>query len=293
MPDIFTKEAVPSYKRTDAHMIDPREVEIAPELNGRLELPQIDTFLADFRNPKIGQIQPVTITKRNGRPVIVDGHCRWRAALELTNNGEGPFDGGVFKLKCVYFVGTDLECFIATIKANVRNEPKAEDDGYNISRLLHNFGMDESEIAQRIYGRTTVDGKPDVKWVRDRAALAELAPEAVQALREGKLKPSAAVALASLTQDVQREKLRRAASEGKKLTTASIKRDDSAPATTPAVPEGGGNNQKPGKVTVDKCREVLQQYIDMDIPTRIQGMTCENAIRTILGEILDEIGGPL
>jgi hypothetical protein len=217
MPDLFSREAVPSYKRVDVHLMDPREIDIMPEFNGRKSLPPIDDLLREFPDPKIGQLVDVIITKREGRPVLLAGHRRWRAAIQLTEEGKGPFDG-VFKLRCKNFSGTPLECFLVTLKENQRAETDAEDDAYNISRLIQNFSMSEEDVAIKAYNRRTLDGKADVKWVRDRLALTDLAPEALAALKTGKLKPNAAVALAKLSAKVQREKI----ASGEKLTVASI-----------------------------------------------------------------------
>jgi ParB-like chromosome segregation protein Spo0J len=191
-------------------MIDPRHLKLDPVLNGRVELPDVTKFEADFRNPKIGQIQPITVRKKSdGYAYIVDGVSRWRAALNVTKEKGGTFDDGVFMLRCRYFVGSDSDCFIATIKANIRNEPKPEDDAHNISILIHNFSMEEEDVAGRIYGRYTIDNKPDVKWLRDRLALCDLTPEGIEALKSGRLKPKAAVQLAKLAKDEQKALLKR------------------------------------------------------------------------------------
>src|ERR1700722_6963442 len=226
MPDLFSREAVPSYKRVDVHLMDPREIDILPEFNGRKNLPPIDDLLREFPDPKIGQLVDGIVRKREGRPRLLAGPRRWRAAIQLTEEGKGPFDG-VFKLRCKNFSGTPLECFLVTLKENQAAETDAEDDAYNISRLIHNFSMSEEDVAIKAYNRRTLDGKPDVKWVRDRLALTDLAPEALAALKTGKLKPNAAVALAKLSAKVQREKI----ASGEKLTVASI---NSSPAPTPA-----------------------------------------------------------
>ena len=247
MPDLFSRDSVPSYKRVDDHMIDPREIEISPEFNGRMVLPDI----TDLKESMIkdGQLLNVIINKREGRPVLLDGHRRWRAAIELTNEKRGPFEGGVFKLKCTHYAGSPLDCFIVTVKANQeRAESRPEDDGYNIMRLRSNFNLTEEDIAIRAYGKKTLDGKPDVKWVRDRAALAGLTPEALEAMRSGDLKPSAAVALSKMSAQIQKAKVRESRESGKKLTVAAIK------ATTPAA-------EKPRKVTTAVLREFWEPIV--------------------------------
>ena len=115
MGKIFNQSLVPSETVYDGRLLDPREMRPDPVLNGRVELPEIDKFYADFLNPKIGQLQPITIKKVDGLPIIVDGVTRWRAALKITEEGQGYKDG-VFMLKCQYFVAkSPVDYFVATI----------------------------------------------------------------------------------------------------------------------------------------------------------------------------------
>ncbi len=223
MPDLFSKEYYPDYRRVDYHMLDPRSIKILPEFNGRKNPKPIDGLVKEFVDPKIGQLVPVIITKRDGEPVLLAGHRRWQAAIKITEDGQGPFDG-VFKLRCTNFTGNPFECFLVTLRENMREDLDADDDGYNISRLIHNFSMSEEEVAG-FYRKTTLGGKPDVDWVRGRLALVDLTAEAVDALKAGKLKPKAAVELAKLSAKVQRQKV-----QSGNLTVAAIKRKDDAPA---------------------------------------------------------------
>ena len=209
---------------------------------------------------------------------------RWRAALDITEAKQGPHEGGVFKLLCRYFVAkSPVDYFIATIKANIRNEPKPEDDAHNISLLLHNFQMTEEDIATRVYGRTTLDGKPDVQWVRDRAALSNLTTEGMEALKAGKLKPKAAIELSKKTAKIQKQKLR-AIEAGGKLTVASIRRDDDKPAAKAPEPA-------PAKAlwTLARFRNLVQEKINSDLSETIDGLDAENAVIVVLGEILEAL----
>lgn len=219
MPDLFSKEQFPDYRRVDYHMLDPRSIKVLPEFNGRKNPKPIDGLLKEFVDPKIGQLVPVIITKRDGEPVLLAGHRRWQAAVKLTEEGKGPFDG-VFKLRCTNFTGTPFECFLVTLRENMREDLDADDDGYNISRLIHNFSMSEEDVAA-FYRKTTLSGRPDVDWVRGRLALVDLTAEAVDALKSGKLKPKAAVELAKLSAKVQRQKI-----ESGNLSVAAIKRKE-------------------------------------------------------------------
>lgn len=274
--------------RLNSYRIDPRNLKPDPVLNGRVKLPDIAKFRADFLNPAIGQVQSITIAKVDGEPVIIDGVTRWRAALELTNEGTGPHEGGVFFLKCQYSPAkTPMERYILTVKANIRNEPTPEDDAHSIAIFLHTFSQTEAYVAEHVYGRFTLDGKPDLAWVRERNALNDLTSKALEALREGKLKSKAAIALAKLTPKEQKAKLE-LLDAGQKLTVAAIKRVAPVVGTSTT---SEASPTPPAKRKWDKkafC-ELLQSYIDADLPPHTARMTAENAVRTVLGQIQEEI----
>lgn len=302
MGKIFDKALAPSEGVYDGKTLDPREIRINAEFNGRHDLPAIDDLLSEF--PTIGQLFPVLITKDDdGAPVLLDGHRRWRAAIELTNQKKGPYNG-VFKLKCQYFKGTPTECFIATVKANSsRAESLPIDDGYNISKLHHRFAMSYEDIALEVYGRKLTDGSPDVKWVQEREALSDLAAEAAEAVTGGRVKPSAVLELAKMSKTAQRNLLK--STEGK-ITAAIIKRATASAngtASVASVATSGtgttsdassdapraGKSQTAGKWSNATVCAKLQEWIDLDLPPHIARMDAENAIRTVLGQIQNEI----
>ncbi len=291
MPDIFTKELVPSYKRVDMHMIDPREMKLDPMFQGRVDPVDVEKFYLDFINPKIGQLQPVTIRKKDdGLPYIVDGAGRWEAAIRATEEGKGPFDG-VFKLACKYFVGSDFDAFKATVKANIRNEPTVRDDAHNVSILHHNFGMSTDDIAITIYNRKDAGGNPDTKWVGDMLVLADLTPEGVAAMKAGRLPVPQALKLAKLAKNAQRSLLKDQAT-AKTITSAAIKRA-AAPApqsdATQPPPKAPAKRQ-PAKTgnSCDAC-ETIDRYIGMDLPPHILKMAVQDAVRNVLRQLSDEI----
>ena len=112
----------------------------------------------------------------------------------------------------------------------------------------------------------------------------------MDALRDGRIKSSkAAVALSKLSAELQRQKLAEVPSGGK-LTVAAIKRATS-PNGTGTASEGHAAPPAPPVRKWDKLafRALIQEYLEMDIPQKIAGLTCENAIRVVLGEILDEL----
>lgn len=203
-----------AHTRKAEYLFDPAVIKVKPEMNGRTDLPSIEWLVESM--VALGQRVPVEIRNEGGKPVLNSGYSRWRAALEINKK---KLVEGKFLLRCVYARCNEQEGFIANLHENlVRNAPTALDDAYNIRRL-EAWGRNYEEIAE-IYRRRTAKGEPDVKWVRGRLALISLGEEARVALKEGRLKPTAAQAIAKLSEEQQRE----AVSGGKKVTAPAVRR---------------------------------------------------------------------
>lgn len=170
----------------------PEDIDLLPELNGRHDLPNIEWLITSILT--VGQIQPVTIRKTGGRPVLTSGYSRWRAVQEINKRKLTPEP---LRLVCSYSQYTDKQAFIVTIHENiVRNATTPMDDAYNIQKLINVFQMPMDEIAETY--------RASMAWVKDRLTLLEVAPEVETAIREGRIKPTAAVAIAKLGRAVQK-----------------------------------------------------------------------------------------
>lgn len=182
----------PSFKRTSEYSCDPSALKINPKLNGRHDLPDIEWLIQDIAAN--GQLEPVIIRSDGGDAVLCAGFSRWRAIVEI-NKRDLPC--GQLKIKCSYFKGNERDGFEVAIRENrFRNATSALDDAYNIAQLQR-WGRSDEDIAT-LY-------REDVAWVKNRLKLVELAPEAQEALRSGKLKAPAAVKLAKLSTAEQRK----------------------------------------------------------------------------------------
>lgn len=199
------------HTRTSEYLFDPADITVKPELNGRKNLPEIETLVDSFVT--MGQLQPVLIGRDGGKPVLYDGHRRWRAALEVNRRKLTPKP---FKLRCVYYQGDEKAAFLATVIANHERAQTDEIDDANNIAIMGRWGMSDQEIGA-VYHR-------DVSWVKQRVALLELCDEGAQAVRDGRMKPSAAVAIAKLSKESQKEKIR-SAGDGK--ITAAVAKSDS------------------------------------------------------------------
>lgn len=272
----------PSTQRINIYLIDPREIRVKPELNGRHELPDIDDIVKGFL--EIGQTTPVLIGKDGQMPVLYAGHRRWRAALEITKKKLLPATeknpDQVFRLRCTYFEGDEKTAFLATISENHDRKNATEvDDAYNIVKLRR-WSYSDEEIAG-VYRKSLPDGKPDVLWVSRRASLIDLCDEAVEALKSGRMKPTAAVAIAKLAKDAQRERITSATTTGAKFITAK-------PAAAASTTNGTAPKPKPSTSNTEAIR-IIEEYLESPYENQVSAMDPDNAVRFALGEVLSRL----
>lgn len=199
-----------SYSRVNDYSFDVGALTINPALNGRHDLPDIQWLIDDIAAN--GQLEPVLIRSDGGTPVLCAGFSRWRAIVEINKRKLTPVP---LKIRCSYYKGNEIDGFKVAIRENrFRNQITPLDDAYNIAQLKR-WGQTEEEIAA-LY-------QQDVKWVRGREKLVELTPEAREALKAGRLKAPAAVKLAKMSAEAQRQAVK---GEGKvKLPTNGNKPD--------------------------------------------------------------------
>lgn len=199
------------HTRTSEYLLAPKDITFKPELNGRHDCPDIEELIQSM--VAVGQLQPILIRNDGGTPILVAGFSRWRAAVEINNRKLTPQP---FRLRCVYFKGSEQQGVLANIAENrVRNSTTPVDDGYNICRL-ERYGMTIEEIA-KVYGE-------EVAWVKKRASLVSLTPEAQTALKKGEIKPEAAIVLAKMSEAEQRREMESAKKRGKVLTAGGLRK---------------------------------------------------------------------
>jgi len=178
--------------RGSEYLFLPQDVIVNAQLNGRHDLPDIEWLIESFA--KVGQLENCLVRNDGGRPVLVVGHSRWRACIEFNKRklGKEPM-----RLRCSYFRGDEREGYLANWAENhIRNQATPLDDAH-ACRQFERWGMSVKEIAEATHEKEA--------WVRGRLKLAEAAPEVKEAVREGRLKPTAAAAIAKLSAEHQRE----------------------------------------------------------------------------------------
>lgn len=258
------------HTRTTEYLIAPQHLKIRPELNGRHDVPDIKALIESLAT--LGQLQPILVGRDGGDPYVIDGHSRWRAAIEGMKSGRLPKD---FKLRCVYFRGNEQEEFKAAVAANLeRNSTTPIDDAHNIARF-ERYGMTEAEIAV-FYHQQDSAGKPDVKWVKERLALLSLGAEALGAVKEGRVKPNAVQVLAKMSKEQQRQ-----AAKAEHVTAAVCKSVVT-----------GSNGHKPAGAT---RRETLMSHIraaaDGHIGCSVAKLPAEGAVQRFAQWLLEECNG--
>jgi ParB-like chromosome segregation protein Spo0J len=235
------------HSRTSEYLMRPRDITIRPELNGRHEHTDVADLIDSF--VAVGQLTPVDIGSDGGKPYLVFGHRRWRAAVEGIKSGKLPKD---FKLRCVYFKGTPLDELKAVIAENIeRKSTTAMCEAQNIAKL-ERYNMTHEEIAA-FYSQRHVDGSPDVGWVKKRLALISLTPESQEAVKNKRVKPSAVQMLAKLSREQQAE---------------ACRSESVTPATVKAVVSGAVN----GHARVNKneaLRAIIRSTAEGNIPLDI------------------------
>ena len=193
------------HQRTSEYRFLPEDITIKPDLNGRFDKPDIEWLITDILAH--GQHTPVVIRNDGGIAVLVAGFSRWRAISEINKRGLAPVQ---VKVRCTYVQCSEREAFLLNISENrFRNPVTPVDDAHNMKRLLNVYAMTEDEIAGIYFptAKTENELKAARKFVKDRITLISLSPEAEEAVRSGKVKESAATAIAKLSQDQQRKAL--------------------------------------------------------------------------------------
>jgi ParB-like chromosome segregation protein Spo0J len=177
-----------------------------PPSPDRHVLPDIEWLVEDMMAN--GQSTPIQIRKDGGKPILITGRSRWRAAIEINKRlkaaGQAPR-----MLRCSYMEVNEEEAFrIAIAENHQRNALDPLDYAYQIKYLGNVCAMTEDQIALVYFpGAKGEKLKDALRFVRKHAKLINLSKPAEKALREGKLKESAAYKLAKLSSEQQKQAL--------------------------------------------------------------------------------------
>jgi ParB/RepB/Spo0J family partition protein len=249
----------------------PEDITIPAHLNGRHVLPNIDWLIEDILAN--GQHTPVLIRKDGMRPVLCAGFSRYRAVSEINKRKLTPLP---LQLKCTYSQSDEREGFLLAISENhQRNSLTDLDYAYNIKLLMKKFGMTEDQVALVYFPSS--DGKASkeaIRFVRQKVALIDLSKEAEKALIEGRLKGSAARAIAKLTNEQQRELIERAG-EGPIKLSKGKKKPDFKKAASRVISSGELTFQGKSCSVPDLIVEWLQSFFPLPAKENSKGEVAE------------------
>lgn len=179
--------------RDNLFKFNPAEIVIKPELNGRHDFQDLTELIEDIE--KNGQLQPVTVRRENGKPVLAFGFRRYQAIVEI-NKKRKPADR--MRIKAVYSEKSERDLFFANWSENhVRKQTTPLDDAFFFLKLKEDWGLSVAEIAERL------NLKPSL--ITARIKLAGATPEVQKAVKTGRLKATAAGRLAKLSSEVQKQ----------------------------------------------------------------------------------------
>jgi ParB-like chromosome segregation protein Spo0J len=188
----------------------PENILLPPiELSGRKHYDEADIASLAAEIFARGQDTPAKVRKNDsGKPILVYGRRRYLAVKYINEHLLAPGDEKR-ELECTYERDmTDEQALIAAIAENFkRKDVNDMDHAANIERLMK-FSKKSVEYVAGIYFPEAKSGKEKadaLRWVRERAGLIELAPEAAAAVRDGRAEITAAVELSKLPKDVQRK----------------------------------------------------------------------------------------
>jgi ParB-like chromosome segregation protein Spo0J len=238
---VFSTEAI--KRSVSLYAASTKDIILPPlALSGRKDYAEADiaSLAADIH--KRGQDTPVMVRKNDaGLPVLVYGRRRFLAVKYLNEKLRGPQDKEV-QLQCKYESSmSDEEALIAAISENrFRKDVNDMDHCHNIAGLMKRYKFTVEDVAD-IYFPEAADGKAKTdaaRWVRERASLAELAPEAAQAVRDGEIKITSAKQLAKMPKDEQRKVIAaKSTVAGKsRVKVADVKKAKPAPAPAKKQP---------------------------------------------------------
>lgn len=201
-----------------------------------------------------GIIQPLAVTRREGKLIIVAGERRWRAA-RLAGLSEVP----VVQLKL-----TDQEILEFAIIENLQREnlnPMEEARAYRA--LIDTFGLSQEEVAERV-GK----GRPTVA---NALRLLKLPAEFQQDIEQGALSPGHARAILSLEQEVDQRHLRNAIiSNGLSVREAEKMALSMANRTPTSKPRGSSRERDPNERRLEE--QLLEHFASkVELKTFDQG----------------------
>ena len=133
---------------SDVLKIDPRQLVVEPGFNVRMEGPELDEHIASLKGliRASGVQRPLVVRLKDDRAVVVDGHCRLRAVMELIDEGVD-----IQSVPCLPEGRSvsESERTALLITANSGKPLSALEKGEVFKRLV-GYGWSLSQISQKV-----------------------------------------------------------------------------------------------------------------------------------------------
>jgi ParB-like chromosome segregation protein Spo0J len=186
-----------SKSRGTIHRIHPDDIIADHKHNGRHdESPEPKDIIRSFL--EVGQLQPVGIRPNPDKelgPLLAFGFRRLQAARVINERGlTGPAHDGSepFLLECKILdkpESSDFEAFKRNVAENYsRTNANPLDDAHNLHRLIHDFGLSQTEAAA-VFGESP-------NFASRRLSLLTLSPEVQRRIANGEMSANAAEEIA-------------------------------------------------------------------------------------------------
>lgn len=211
MPMLTKEEGL--KKRTDLCHIDPRVVKVVDGWNDRIDFTGEEDLMQSIISE--GVKEPIKVQKVDGGLNLVNGERRLRAVMRAIKEGHEiqSVPAIIFNSKV-----NELDLHVEALVADTGKPLTPSEEASAFKRLV-NWGLTPPEIARRIGRSKTL--------VRNRLELANLVPEAKEAVDNGEITMTDALEIAETPKvDEQKEQLdtaKKKKAKPKKATAVSFK----------------------------------------------------------------------
>lgn len=140
---LFAENHVEGVSKTTQFQVDPRIIEVEDGFNARpLDPEHVACIKTSYASGAI--LPPVFVRVDNGKIIMVDGHHRLAAALELIAEGQD-----VLRLDAIQFRGNDADRIAHMLTSNAGKNLTPLEMGIQYKKLAA-FGWKTAEIAAKV-----------------------------------------------------------------------------------------------------------------------------------------------
>lgn len=139
---VAAERKIPGVSKETNFQVDPRLIEVEPGFNRPIDPDHVAQLKASIRDGAI--IPPIAVRVDAGRIILVDGEHRWRAVMQLIDEGIE-----IVSMAAMQFRGNDVER-VAHLLTSSQGKPLSPLEAGLQYRKLIGFGWDARRIAARV-----------------------------------------------------------------------------------------------------------------------------------------------